>query len=470
MLGTVAVAACLGVTGGAIYVVTDDGGSSHPDRWDERVVDLVAFVEDERDLDFEHPVAVDFLTAEEYSQRTRIDEAELTDEDRRFIEEGAAPLRALGLVADDFDALESENDLADTATLAYYEPFTDRVTVRGTEMTIDLRVTLVHELVHALQDQHFDIESIWGDPEVTSEAFAGFTALVEGDAVRIEGAYVDSLPDDELDTYVDTAQQVYDEAQAELGAVPGVVAAMGAAPYALGPSLVELIAAEGGNRAVDEAFDDPPATTEHMVDPRSYFAGDDAREVPTPDLPTGGVQVGETDSLGALALFLVLSERIDPLVALSAADGWGGDTFVVYEAAEGTCIDVAVEGDTLDESREIRRALEAWAAAGPAGTASVLTEGVGRGVGGVVLSACEPDGGSEPSGLALDALTLPAVRAGVMWGFDAGASDADDAFAVGDCFVRAVPLEQLVEANESVEPPAAVSAAIDEALEDCAGP
>lgn len=468
MLGAIAVVASLGVAGGAIYVVTDDGGSSHPDRWDERVVDLVAFVEDERGLEFEHPVAVDFLTAEEYSERTRIDEAELTDEDRRLIEEGAAPLRALGLVPEDFDPVESENELADTATLAYYDPFTDRVTVRGTEMTVDLRVTLVHELVHALQDQHFDIESVWDDPEVTSEELAGFTALVEGDAVRIESAYVDSLPDDELDDYIDTAEQVYDAAQEELGSVPGVLVAVGAAPYALGPSLVELIAAEGGNRAVDDAFDDPPATTEHMVDPRSYFAGEPAREVATPDLPGGGDQVGETDSLGALRLFLVLSERIDPLMALTAADGWGGDTFVVYEAAGQTCVDLAVEGDTAGDTDEIRQALEEWAAAGPAGTASVGSEGSEDTEGGVVLSACEPDGGAEPSDLALDALTLPAVRAGVMWGFGVGASDVDDAFAIGDCFVRAMPLEQLVEANESAEPPADVTAAIDDALEECA--
>src|SRR5687767_10540895 len=37
-------------------------GPDHPDAWDPRVSDLAAFVEDERGLEFDHPVHVDFLT------------------------------------------------------------------------------------------------------------------------------------------------------------------------------------------------------------------------------------------------------------------------------------------------------------------------------------------------------------------------------------------------------------------------
>jgi hypothetical protein len=455
------VVACLAAISGAVYVVAGNRGSSHPDAWDERLVDLVAFVEDERGLSFDHPVAVDFLTAQEFSDRTRLGEAELTDEDRRRIDESTAPLQALGMLPADFDALESTNDIADTGTLAYYDPLTERITVRGTDMTVDLRVTLAHELVHALQDQHFDLD-MGDDRDTTSEQAAAFLALVEGDAVRIENAYIDSLPDEEFDRYADTAEQAYDEARAELDTVPDVLVASQAAPYALGAPLVELIAAEGGNHAVDEAFDDPPATTEHMVDPRSYFDGDSMRDITAPDPPAGADRIGEEGNLGALALFLVLSERIDPLVALSASDGWGGDAYVVYDDAGRTCIDLAVGGDTSGDQDEIRQALEAWAAAGPAGSASVRADA------GVRLSACEPDAGAEASDLALDALTLPAVRSAVMWGIGAEAGNADDAFAVGDCFVRAVPLDQLVQANESPEPPADVTAAIDQAIADCA--
>jgi hypothetical protein len=462
VLTTLAVVACLGVTAAAIYLVTDDQGVAHPDAWDERLVDLVAFVEEERGLHFDHPVAVDFLTPEQYSARTRVDESELTRKDRQLIEDGTAPLRALGLVPAAFDALESANELSDTATLAYYDPLRERITVRGTEMSTDLRVTLAHELVHVLQDQHFDLEDMLDDGDPTADRLSGYLALIEGDATRIQEAYVRSLPADDRARYADATGEAFEEAQEQLGAIPGVLVAMQGAPYTLGPSLVELIAADGGNEAVDDAFEDPPATTEHMVDPRSYFGGDPAHEVTPPAVPTGGQQIGEDDRLGALSLFLLLSERIDPLVALSAVDGWGGDAFVVYDRKGKTCIDLAVQGDSARDGDELLQAFEAWVAGGPPGAAQLRADGDGA-----LVSACDPSDRADPSGLAIDALTLPATRAQVMLAASGSADDVDDAFAAADCFVRAVPLDQLVEANQSAEPPVAIMTAIDRAIADC---
>jgi hypothetical protein len=462
LLTTIAIVACLGVTGVAIYLVTDDGGVGHPDEWDERVVELVAFVEDERGLPFDHPVAVDFLTPAQYSARTRIDESELSKEDRRLIEDGTAPLRALGLAPAGFDALESANELSDTGTLAYYDPLRERITVRGTEMTPDLRVTLAHELVHVLQDQHFDLDAMLDDGDPTADRLSGYLALIEGDATRIHEAYVDSLSDADRKSYLDAIGQATGEADEQLGDIPGVLIAMQGAPYALGPSLVELIAADGGNDAVDDAFEDPPASTEHMIDPRSYFAGDSADGVTTPAVPTGGEQIGEDDRLGALPLFLLLSERIDPLEALSATDGWGGDAYVVYGREGTTCMDLAVRGDSTRDGEELLRAFEAWVAAGPGGAAQVRSAGDL-----ILVTACDPGDQRAPSGVAVDALTLPAARAQAMWATGGSAGDVDAAFDAADCFVRTVPLDQLVEANESPEPPAAVMAAIDRAVADC---
>jgi hypothetical protein len=461
LLTTIAIVACLGVTGVAIYLVTDDGGVRHPDEWDERVVDLVAFVEDERGLPFDHPVAVDFLTPAQYSEQTRIDESELSREDRRLIEDGTAPLRALGLVPAGFDALQSANELSDTGTLAYYDPLRERITVRGTEMTPDLRVTLAHELVHVLQDQHFDLDAMLDDGDPMADRLSGYLALIEGDATRIQEAYVDSLSTDDRESYLDAIGQTSGEAEEQLGDIPGVLVAMQGAPYALGPSLVELIAVEGGNDAVDDAFEDPPASTEHMVDPRSYFAGDSAHEVTAPVLPTGGEQIGEDDRLGALPLFLLLSERIDPLEALTAADGWGGDAYVAYDRGGTVCMDLAVQGDSTRDGEELLRAFQAWVAAGPPGAAEVQSDGDLT-----LVTACDP-GDQGPSGLAVDSLTLPAARAQAMWAAGGSATDADETFDAADCFVRAVPLDQLVKANESPEPPAAVMAAIDRAVADC---
>ena len=71
-----------------------------------------------------------------------------------------AQLRAVGLVAGGVDLLDSVSDLQQSGVLAYYDPKRERITVRGKELDVARRVTLAHELTHALQDQHFDLESL----------------------------------------------------------------------------------------------------------------------------------------------------------------------------------------------------------------------------------------------------------------------------------------------------------------------
>src|SRR5688500_8794456 len=96
-------------TGSVVAVVGHD--DPYPDAWDPRVLELVDFVEDERDLEFRHPVEIEFLTPEEYGARLRSDEAELTDADRLDIEESASLFRAFGLAEGELDLFESSNDI-----------------------------------------------------------------------------------------------------------------------------------------------------------------------------------------------------------------------------------------------------------------------------------------------------------------------------------------------------------------------
>jgi hypothetical protein len=205
----------LGVAAGAFAWAQRDRG--YPEEWDSRVVELVEFVELERGLDFDHPVEVNFLTPEEYGNATRISEGELTDADRQALDEQASMLRALGMANGDLDLFEAGNDMADTGTLAFYDPGTEEIVVRGTEIDVTLEATLVHELTHALQDQHFDLDAATRDldPNDSDDTarYHAYTALVEGDAMRIELGYVDRLSSDELDEYTSTYEEGLAEAE-----------------------------------------------------------------------------------------------------------------------------------------------------------------------------------------------------------------------------------------------------------------
>jgi len=439
----VAVVAVIGLV--AIGAVVLTAADPYPDEWDSRVSDLVDFVESERGLDFDHPVPVEFLSDEEYSSETRIDESTVTDADRTAMEEDSATLVALGLVPADLDLLEAGNDLTDSGTLAFYDPTRERVVVRGDDLTPALRGTLVHELTHVLQDQHFDLEQ--PPPTNTAGAYEAQAAIVEGDAMRIETAWVDTLSAADQDTYWNDNMSAGDASEEDLAAVPGALQAQFAAPYAFGEPLVTLLALSGGNDEVDRAFEDPPVTSEQLIDPRALFAGDEAVDVDTPEIPDGGDRLGRAGELGATTLLVALAERIDAFQALDAVDGWGGDSAVAYKLDGRTCLSARLVGDTPADTEELYQALDAWAATGPASVTSVAAEGDQ-----IVLESCSPDpgAGTAPgSTRSLDVLGAVAARSFVMAHAEDAGYDHDVAFGVGNCAVRTATMAVITSDDES---------------------
>src|SRR5687768_11416442 len=135
----------------------DDGGAASPDDWDERVLELVEFVEDERELDFEHPIEVAFLAEDDFRAEVTSRE-EPTPEEREELDQLAGIFRALGLAEGDLDLLAAFDQLVGESVIGVYDPETDSIAIRGDEVTPEMRPTLVHELTHALQAQHYELE------------------------------------------------------------------------------------------------------------------------------------------------------------------------------------------------------------------------------------------------------------------------------------------------------------------------
>ena len=349
-----AVAVVVVLAAGVTVAVVRNGEDDIPSEWDARVLDLVQFVERERGAVFDHPVPVDFLTPEEYSERTRTDEGSLSDEETEEIEQFEGELRALGILSGDTSLIDATNDLTDTGTLAYYDSGEERVVVRGTEVTPGLAVTLVHELTHALQDQVFAIDRYReADEEPTSGETFAFDSLVEGDADRIDQLYTASLDQATQDAIDAENEAGYEEYQAATDDVPVALDALFGALYGLGDSFIAVL--ESAGESVDGAFDDPPVTEEQVFDPFGYLDGDDPVAVDVPD--TDGEEAFDEGDFGAVSLMVVLAERIEPRQALAAATGWGGDAYVVFPRDGRTCIRVDVTGDSSAETDELADAL-----------------------------------------------------------------------------------------------------------------
>ena len=144
---------------GVLVASRDSGptGPPHPSKWDAQVQKYVDFVEKKRDLEFKHPVYVDFLPAKEFKEQVTADRDELSDDDEKELEQCTGMFRALGLIEGDVDLFDKFNELQGKGIIGFYSYDDERIRVRGTELTPYVESVLVHELTHALQDQNFDL-------------------------------------------------------------------------------------------------------------------------------------------------------------------------------------------------------------------------------------------------------------------------------------------------------------------------
>jgi hypothetical protein len=395
----------------------------------------VSFVERTRGLHFEHPVTVDFVPESAFKRQVTTDEDELTDEEKTDLENSVAFLRSLGLVEGNVDLFDAMNQQTSEGVLAFYSPETKKITIRGTTLDVATRVTVVHEMTHALQDQHFDLTAMRKlDHDDESGAI---TALIEGDATDVENTYIDSLTKAEQREYRTENDRAVDGA--DFDGVPPVVRIMFGAPYQFGPALVSVLKAEDGQNAVDGAFHDPPTATEHIFNPASYIDDDQPEHVERPRLPSGAKKTdsGEFEPLG---WYIMLSERIDAHEALRVADGWGGDEYVSYRTDDGDrCTQIRYRGETSRDTDAMHDALDEWLDALPTRFASVRDEGST-----LLFESCDPgEKAHVATGRSLDAISLPTARSEILRELLESDAPIDVASCVANDIVDQATVEQL---------------------------
>lgn len=327
-----------------------------PPTLEEVVAEIEAFVERERGLPFLREVTVELADEGEFQDRL-LDDFEESTEDLRTT---GLVLQALGVVPAGSDVVDAFRGLLGAGVVGFYDSATDELVVRGGAVSPYVRTVIAHELTHALDDQHFELERPALE-DAEDESSYGFTALVEGNASRVERAYRATLsPSEEADAAAEEEALVagYFPDAVSLPLLEAVVA-----PYLLGPGLVEALLEDGGQARLDGAFVDPPTTSEAMLDPDSFIAGQPTVPVPA---PVADGPVIDQGVLGAAGLAQVLG-LFGPIITLGgdvpdSVLGWGGDAYVAWTVGDQACVRANLVGDTPADTREIAEALAAWAA------------------------------------------------------------------------------------------------------------
>jgi hypothetical protein len=312
--------ALLAVLSSGVAVLARSAEPGFPRDWDPKVVDLVRFVETARGLTFRHPIHVDFMSEE--ALRATVTRSQVSKSDQVEMDQAAAAWRALGLLEGGVDLLRANDQAAGDGLLGSYDPHTKRVRVRGTTMNLSLKGTLVHELTHALQDQHFDLSRTFEQKGQNDT----FSAVFEGDAVNTEYAWVATLSDADQETYYDQSGAESNGGGSE--AVPDLVTILSDAPYALGVPFVEVLVQAGGQKQVDLALASPPTAYAQVLDPFRFLAGEKPVPVELPRIAKGDVQNypgkdARTDALNslseAMAVPVMRSQRTSALMNAGAS-------------------------------------------------------------------------------------------------------------------------------------------------------
>ena len=157
------------------------------------------------------------------------------------------------------------------------------------------RGVLIHEMVHALQDQHFGLAKLHQE-SFGSDAELALAALIEGDATF---TMIELLKKDQprvaamLDAPLDKAKNLQN-----------------AFLYAQGARYVKALKERGGWKAVDAAFRFPPETTAAILHPEGVAA----------------IDLGPGKTIGELGIIKMLAAYPETkALAIQAASGWQGD-------------------------------------------------------------------------------------------------------------------------------------------------
>ncbi len=334
-----------------LAVDDEDGAHVSEDELDEVVYRSMARTEEIRGLTFQEVPDVEVITREEFQAESEELFADLSERDA-LVEN--VRYEAFLMVERDSDAVESFEALYGGAVAGYYDPEADQVVLVSDdedEVEVD-EVTLGHELLHALQDQHFGLQ---GYDRETMDRDGAINGLIEGDAVFVDEQYADRCAT-EWDCL---------EPQASQQDMPDIVWGQYFSlimPYDEGPDYVESVYEAGGWDAVDDLYDDPPASSSEVIRPDEdrepvdvgfEDRSDDAWSVLEPDEGPTVQRVGE---VGIVSMFIHDSIERGGMSVLGfedwfeepegggetyhydqpITDGWAGDALVVYATDDET--------------------------------------------------------------------------------------------------------------------------------------
>lgn len=316
----------------AFFAVAACGGRDSASRgpYAREVARAIPTVERQTGLRFKRPPAVQERSRAQVRQFLERDFRRENADSTLAAQEIA--LQRLGLISDSVNLRRLMLDLLTEQVAGYYDPATDTLYIVQGAPQDQVSVVVTHELVHALQDQYFNLDSLeqlTGDDDRQLAA----QAVMEGQAtlVMVGGDLASRLPGG----WEMMRQQIRQSQSSApvFAAAPGIIQELLLFPYLSGAQFVSDFVSR---RPGTPPFERLPASTEQILRSAAYFA-------PTPDLPTrialpapsAGTAVYD-NVMGEFATRVFVYDQLqDQPLAVRAAAGWDGDRYAVLRFPGG---------------------------------------------------------------------------------------------------------------------------------------
>ena len=331
---------------------------------------LARAAESVRQLRFQHPITIEIEDGIAIASSLH---DQIEDEE---IERARLLYGALGLIDPDADLRALFSEVLGEQVIGYYDPKETRLVIRddvmdgllgarGPEETEEARLVLVHELVHALQDQRLGLGESY-DQTRTADAENAFRAVIEGDAtlamlanaLRAQGIPLSAATPgiQQMGSYIDVDAFISGE---KLDEAPAILRVTLVAPYLRGLQFIATVHSSGGWPSVNRVHRKPPTTTEQVLHPEKFAEAERGELFEVSEIraikQTGYQRIAE-DTLGELELSVYLGQGSPTGTNEAAAKGWGGDHLVVYRRADATAVVWWTAWDSEADAMEAYRA------------------------------------------------------------------------------------------------------------------
>jgi hypothetical protein len=346
----------------------------------EAAKDMAAEVENIRGLKFKQPFMRRLLTRDQVGEWMRRDlKKDMSEEDvRKMVVVGAA----FGLMAEKTDVYAMFSQFMESGAAAFYKPDTRTFYhIEGNDGR-GARPVVFHELVHAVEDQYFDLDGFYKAVEKDADVALARRALVEGSACHFAEKYEHEHPDD-AKAFIQSQMnpELMQKQMKMMNSVPPwLVETIGLYPYKNAPAWLAKIGADD-SAAIAKLYADPPVSTEQILHPEK-FPLDGPRDYPhkiaTPDVASilgDGYENVQDNDLGELTIGILLTQlqqggKYAPTLmnsldmktggvgfkgaAKTASEGWDGDRFTAWietKTGKATVVWVSV-WDSPKDARE----------------------------------------------------------------------------------------------------------------------